>query len=289
MTLAVLTTIYPDAVPYLADFVASLAAQSDGAFTLYVANHDEVADAGRYFTALGTRVCLFPAHGTIAQVRQQTLRRIAADGHDQVVFADSDDRFSPGRVAAMRAELRDHEVVCNELVPFGERITSATGLLRPLLNPGTTITWRDVLDHNVLGLSNTAARVAVVQRHAEHIAPGISAFDWALFTRALFCGASATFSDRAITHYRQHGHNLGLTCERDAKALARAVAIKASHYTDLATLDPAFASRAQAFTRLTNDANAFSRYAASIAAQPPAPGLWWSAARFFKESDHAAL
>ena len=288
MTLTVLTTIYPQAEPYLADFSASLAAQSDRDFTLYIAN-DGVADAARHFTACGSRVCLFPAAGTIAQIRQLGLRRVAADGHDAVVFADSDDRFSPERIAVARAGLRTHAVVVNELLPFGDHLASATALLRPLLDPGTTLTWRSVLDDNVLGLSNTAARLAVVQPHAERIAPTITAFDWALFTRALYAGATAVFTDQAVTHYRQHGNNLGLTAERDAAALTRAVTIKAAHYADLAVLDPAFASRAQWFARLANDTTAFSQYAATIAAQPPARGLWWSAARFFKESDHAAL
>lgn len=288
MTLAVLTTIYPAAVPYLADFAASLAAQSDGAFTLYVAN-DGVADAGRYFTAVGAHVRLLPVHGTIAQIRQQTLRLIAADGHDQVVFADSDDRFSPGRIAVMRTALRDHEVVCNELVPFGRGITGELPLLRPLIKPGATIAWRDVLDHNLLGLSNTAAQVAVLLRHSDHVASDIQAFDWALFARALFHGARAVFTDQAVTFYRQHDHQLGLRSQCDPASLRRAVQIKARHYQDLTTLAPEFAQRAAFFAHLRDDEAAFAHYSSIIATQPSASGLWWSAARFLKESDHAAL
>jgi glycosyltransferase involved in cell wall biosynthesis len=288
MTLAVLTTIYPEAVPYLADFVASMAAQTDSAFTLYVAN-DGLTDAHRHFTSLGARVRLIPVHGTITQVRQQTLRRIAADGHDQVVFADSDDRFSPGRVAAMREELRDHEVVCNELVPFGLGITNGEALLRPLIRPGATISWRDVLDHNLLGLSNTAAQVAVALRHSDHVASDIQAFDWALFVRALLHGARAVFTDQAVTFYRQHDHQLGVLTQRDPDSLRRAVLVKARHYEDIATLAPEMAERAHFFAHLRDDAPAFAHYVTTMAAQPSAPGLWWSAARFLKESDHAAL
>lgn len=282
MSLAVLTTVYPAVEPWLADFTASLARQDDGDFTLYVLN-DGLAGAERHFAALDDRVRVVPLAGTISAIRRQGLERIAADGHELVVFADSDDHFSRERIAVVRAGLARHDVVANELVPFGAGVVDSAPLLRPLLTDGAAIGWRDLLDHNPLGLSNTAARVAAVLPHAARVAGHIEAFDWALFTRALHAGASAVFSDRAITHYRRHGASIGMIAERTPAALAHAVEVKALHYRELASLGPAFAERARTFSALEQgfaaDRANLDRYATAIAALPPARGLWWSAAR----------
>lgn len=287
MTLAVLTTIYPAAEPYLADFAASLAAQDDDDFTLYVAN-DGVAHADRHFTGLGARTRVIPLSGHIAAIRQQAVRHIATEGHDQIVFADSDDRFATNRIAVSRAALRTHEVVVNELIPFGDVLASSGPWLQVLPIPAEP-TWHTILDQNVFGLSNTAARTSVIVRHAGLVAADIQAFDWALFSRALFAGARALFTTGTVTHYRQHAAQLGLTKQRDADALRRMVGIKARHYADLAGLDHAYAERAHYFAHLGDNQSAFTRWSTIIASQPSAPGLWWSAARLLKESDHAAL
>ena len=292
MTLAVLTAVYPAALPFLDDFQRSLADQDDQDFALYVLD-DGLGGVGARFARFGARLHVLPAQGTPGAIRSQGIRALAADGISAVVFADCDDTFSRNRVAVSRRLLAQQPVVANELIAFGAGLDGSVPMLAPVLGEGQLIAADDLIQGNVLGLGNTAARVAALLPHLDAIDPGLVAYDWALFTRVLHAGATAVFTATASTDYRQHaGTSVGLqAC--DAATLLRAVQLKARHYraaADLGAPYPALAAQFAALAAaLASDPQRLARYAVDCARAAAHPGVWWSAAILPPEVRHEAL
>ena len=109
--IALYTAVYPGAAPFLAAWYASVQAQADRDFDLWI-SLDGLTEAA-VVAQLGDRpaatfVVAEPGY-TPAQVRQQALTRIA-DHYDAVVLVDSDDLLHPDRVAAARAWLEGADV-----------------------------------------------------------------------------------------------------------------------------------------------------------------------------------
>ncbi len=295
MTLAVLTAVYPAAEAFLDDFQRSLAAQDDQDFALYVLD-DRLGGVSARFAAFGTRLHVVPGQGTPGAIRSQGIRALAADGIAAAVFADCDDTFSRNRVSVSRRLLAQHAVVANELLAVGERIDGRIPMLTPFLGEGQRIAADDLVHGNVLGMGNTAARVAALLPHLDRIDPQLVAYDWALFTRVLHAGAQAVFTATATTAYRQHAGTIVGLQACDAASLLRAVQLKALHYRAAGDLGAPYPALAGAFARLGSqlaaDPQQLARYAelcARTAGASGRPGAWWSAAILPPEVRHEAL
>jgi glycosyltransferase involved in cell wall biosynthesis len=292
MSLAVLTAVYPKAEPYIADMVKSLAEQTDQDYVLYVLN-DGVSQVEKYFSALINKTKILPVSGTASYIRKHGIRQMIADGIGLVVFADSDDFFSPNRIALSRHFLKTFDVVVNELMTFGENCRQPTALLGPHIKNGERLTLSDVLDHNMLGLSNTAARVACISKYFEHVGDDLIAFDWALYVRALFDGASCVFTSQAITHYRQHHDNIATIDQLDDTKLLQAVRVKAAHFAALADIGKPFRDRSCDYGALLDHFEKRPEnvrlYSAFLKNHKPPSGLWWSSAQYPKEFMHASV
>jgi hypothetical protein len=283
MTLAVLTTVYPMAAPFLDDFRLSLVAQDDQDFILYVLD-DQLGGMDSRFARFTGRMKIVPGHGSPGAIRTQGIRTLADDGITEVVFADCDDCLSSNRVSVARELLKQHAVVANELFAFGNGIDGSKAMLGPILHDGQRIDVGDLLHGNVLGLSNTACRVASLLPHVGAIDGNLLAYDWALYTRVLHAGTQAVFTLRASTAYRQHAGTIAGLQRNDARTLMQCVRVKASHYRALVDLGGPFPELSSAFgclrERLERDPLALSRYVAACeAGAPPPHEAWWSAAR----------
>ena len=297
MTLAVLTAVYPAAAEFLDDFQGSLAAQDDQDFELYVLD-DRLGGVGERFARFGERLHVLPAHGTPGAIRSQGIRALAADGVSAAVFADCDDTFSRNRVSLARRLLAAQPVVVNELLAFGAGIDGMVPMLTPFLGEGQLVGAFDLIHGNVLGMSNSAARIAVLLPHLDRIDPQLVAYDWALFSRVRHAGAQAVFTGAATTAYRQHAGTIVGLQARDAATLLKAVRLKALHYRALADLGPPYPAFADLFSALAadlaGDAQRLARYAACCAQAAAAhgaarSGAWWSAAILPPEVCHEAL
>ncbi len=292
MSLAILTAVYPKAEPYIADMVKSLAEQTDQDYVLYVLN-DGVPEVEKYFSTLINKTKILPVSGTASYIRKHGLRQVISDGVDLVVFADSDDFFCPNRIAISRQFLMKFDVVVNELITFGENCRRPAPLLGPHVKNGERLTLSDVLDHNMLGLSNTAAHVACISKYFDHVGDDLIAFDWALYVRALFDGASCVFTSQAITHYRQHHDNIATIDQLDDKKLLQAVRVKAAHFAALADIGKPFRDRSCDYGALLDHFEKKPEnvrlYSAFLKNHKPPCGLWWSSAQYPKEFMYASV
>jgi hypothetical protein len=297
MTLAVLTAVYPAALPFLDDFQRSLEAQDDQDFALYVLD-DQLGGVRGHFARFGKRLTILPAHGTPGQIRSQGIRALAADGITAAVFADCDDTVSSNRVSRSRQLLAEQPVIVNELLAFGSGITGTVAMLAPILREGQLLAAEDLVHGNVIGMGNSAARIEILLPHLSLIDPQLVAYDWALFTRVLHAGATARFTATATTCYRQHAGSIVGLQRRDAATLLTSVQRKAQHYHALSDLGPPYPALAAAFSalaaELAGDPQRLAAYAdhcARAAARPgaPRPGAWWSDAILPSEACHEAL
>jgi hypothetical protein len=274
--LAVFTAVYPAARPWLGEFVASLAGQEDRDFALVAA-----ADGGGFAAAEFPgipRLHLVPVAGDPVMVRTAGIRAASELGFDALVFADADDVQGRTRVSEARRRLESVPVLANEMVAFGEG-----GEDRPLLGgrlaEGAPIVAADLLEGNCLGLGNTAARVADLLPHLGMLRAGLPAPDWALFYRVLRAGATARFTARAVTRYRQHGANAAGAWRGGADQVTAALAVKAAHYAALADDFPEFARRAARYAAAAARSASDPAGAARLLAPRPAPpAFWWEGA-----------
>lgn len=197
------TVCYPKALPYLDDFLGSLARQTDQNFDLLVVNDScgPLADRWKHYSAL--RIQELPASGSFANVRQTGFNEILAKGYGQVLFGDFDDCFSPERVAKARALLVKWDVVVNDVSLFGSREEETYFSRR--IEDGTQIQLKDILTRNFMGFSNTAVRAECLKNI---VLADTVAVDWYLFSRLLANGAKAVFCRESLTGYRQHAGNM---------------------------------------------------------------------------------
>ncbi len=202
--LALFTTVYPAVQPYLADWYASVRAQTDGGFDLCIALDGLGEEAAS--RAMGSGVDAVWVRGgadeTVGSIRQLALDELTRV-YDAVVLVDSDDVLHPTRVATARTMLETCDVAGCALRVVDERGRSAG---RTFSLPGGLAPDGAFPRANAYGLSNSAARSDVLRRCLP-IPRDAALVDWYLWTRAWLFGARFVFGDRAEMDYRQHGSN----------------------------------------------------------------------------------
>jgi hypothetical protein len=287
--LAVYTTIYPGVEPFLGPWSASLAAQTDQDFDLWV-GLDGVAptaaaallDGG--IAARATWVA-GPTGATAAEVRQLALARIV-ERYAFVVLVDSDDLLLDSRIARARVALAECDVAGCALdvvdaagerlgIVFGGDVRSDFSALLPR--------------YNVFGLSNTAYRCDLLRRCLP-IPSGTVVIDWLLVTRALALGAGLGFDSRPGMAYRQHGRNTAEVVPPFSEAfIRRAAGLVVAHHDAVraggctppgelaAALDEA-AQAAGAFRRAIAEPPCLTAYAVALRALPARHVWWWPVA-----------
>jgi hypothetical protein len=285
-TLAVYTAVYPAAAAFLGDWYASVRAQDDRDFDLWI-SLDGLSEAA-VVAQLGHRpaatfVVAEPG-ATPAEVRQQALARIAGE-YDAAVLVDSDDLLHPDRVAAARASLDDADVAA-----CGLRLVDEHGqpLGLSLAAPDDDQAGSTLPRTNAFGLSNTAYRCDVL-RACLPIPAEAALVDWYLVTMAWLQDARLTFDPTARMDYRQHGANTArirppFTAERvrTDTALVRdhfrlvQGALPAGALPDRAAQVREAAADVEAFDeRVVADPARLSNYVRALNAAPP-PLLWWA-------------
>jgi glycosyltransferase involved in cell wall biosynthesis len=289
-TIALYTAAYPAAAPFLDAWHASVRAQTDRNFDLWISldglKETEVA------TQLGHRpeatfVIAEPGF-TPAQVRQQALTRIA-DQYDAVVLVDSDDILHPDRVAAARASLKDAEVAA-----CGLRLVDEAGepLGLSLATPDEEAADAVLPRTNAFGLSNTAYRSDVL-RACLPIPAAASLVDWYLITMAWLQGARLAFDPTPRMDYRQHGANMARIRPPFTAERVRADTVLVREHFRLvldrlpvrslsarATQVREAAADVAAFDQcVVEDAARLSRYVRQLNAAPP-PLVWWASVAY---------
>ena len=286
--LAVYTTIYPAAAPFLRGWYASLRQQTDPDFELWV-GLDGITPAEAE-SLVGERLdahwLIAESDDTPASLRARAIERIA-QACDAVLFVDSDDEMFPGRVASARSALAHHDVAACALRIVDEGGTD-TGLV---FGPSGPVDWEEFLpQYNVFGLSNTAYRAEALRRLPPAPASG-PAIDWSLATRAWCSGSSLCFDPTPQMAYRQYTANVAKVVPPFSTAdVARATEVVRAHYRALldggVPLPSPFQSRLEAArerveifrVRVIALPPRLERYVAALKGLEPRYVWWWCVA-----------
>jgi hypothetical protein len=257
LRLALYTTVYPAAEPFLADWARSVREQTDRDFDVWVGVHDwDVARAGQ---AIGPmeRITWAPGQpgATPAEVRSATLERLTA-AYDGVILADSDDTLAPSRVAAARTALARWDLSGCAL-----RLVNESGSdLGPVFAPPEEVDPCALLPRaNVFGLSNSTYRSRCLA-DCLPLPADCALMDWLLATRAWLGGAAIAFDRTPRMSYRQHGQNTARVLGPfTADAVWNAAELVLGHYDVLFRTTPMVGPRAEAVERARARVEEFAR------------------------------
>jgi hypothetical protein len=205
LKLALYTTVYPAAKPYLRAWYDSVMGQTDRDFQLWIGVDGlEMAEIKEAAGSDVKAVYIGAALGdTPAQIRQRALSQIV-ETYDAVILVDSDDVLHTSRVASARQALRTSDLAGCALRLVDQKGSDLGLILR--LPPQTSP--EEVLPrNNIFGLSNSAFHTSLLRRCLP-ISTDVELVDWYLATRAWLWWARLSFDDVARMDYRQHDANM---------------------------------------------------------------------------------
>lgn len=281
----VLSAIYPGAKPYILEFLASLARQTDSEFTLFLVN-DGLTGVESSLKEAGLDAQVLPATGSPAEIRKIGIEWAISKGAETIIFADADDYFADNRIEVSKKALADVDLSCNEILLVGKEILHPVSMFEKFEDK-MKISKVHIKAGNCLGLSNTAVRAKSIPRSFESIPNSIIAFDWALFALCIHEGARARFTKETQTYYRQHGNNLASpNCFSDSQIM-RGVEVKKDHYQWLSKTYKEYASLAKVFenlfVQLQSSRALKEKYFKTVRQNPLSSSLWWEPIKTLEE------
>jgi hypothetical protein len=286
--LAVYSVIHPAALPYVGEWYASVLAQTDLDFEMWVSlDGVSLAQASELLRPARRITWLTNVPGvTPAGVRDRAMA-LLVERYSRLVVVDSDDVLAPDRVAAARAALDDHDMVGCALHLMDQQGGDLGGVFGP---PPGVDPVAALPDWNVFGLSNTAWRCARL-RECLPLGADCAVPDWTLATRAWLTGADIAFDRTPHMWYRQHPENvvrvLAPFTAADVRAATRRVR---AHHAGLFAASPTGCDQAVVRLRhacqrvnafgdwLDTEPDAASRYVAELNRLPSRRVWWWGVA-----------
>lgn len=238
--IAVLTTVFPSVIEFLPDFFKSLENQTVSEFDVLVVN-----DGMAHFESLveawpKLTIVELKAGSSIAKNREIGINTALELNYEVLIFGDSDDYFSPNRIAVCLTYLQTYAIVVNDLsLVEGKQIVKEKYISTRLRNQ-FEITLDDIWDKNFMGLSNTAINLEGTSK--VKFDPVLIAVDWYFFSSLLLEKKSAIFVNEAVTYYRQYpGNTIGLNPLKK-ETFVQGIAAKKTHYQAMMKLNNRFRS-----------------------------------------------
>lgn len=248
MRVAFGTVVYPAALPYLAEMLASVSDQTISSFDV-VAILDGVAEAEVRGLWAGeeNRLIMAPASdGGIARNRIDLLCLAKRQGYDVLVLGDADDWFSPNRVEASVETLFRGASLAYNVLRFAD---GSPAFAAPMPSVAREA---DIVDCNFLGMSNTALNMDTLDASfiESLFACTSDIFDWYLFARVLNLGGFGELVPEATTYYRLHDANIA---GRPGTEALRELEVKRKHYELMAPYGRVYSERQALFSGATTE------------------------------------
>jgi hypothetical protein len=286
MDLAVYTTIHPGTLPFLDEWYASLNAQTDTDFALWI-GIDEVR-VEQACSEMGAHpddanwVQADP-EDTPAQVRERTWRILVPEV-DAVVMVDADDVMHSDRINSARRQIRQHDGVGCALRMVGEDRRDLGYIMPPERSASVEKAFPR---YNIFGLSNTAYRTGVLEQCLS-VPNDVVLIDWYIAMLAWLRGDDLAFDRTVRMKYRQHRSNtLSVLPPFTPKGVEEATEVVQNHFQAVEQNVPsdALEDRWEATKREAQRVNDFAdhiadpeslhRYTQKVNQLSPIP-LWWA-------------
>jgi glycosyltransferase involved in cell wall biosynthesis len=231
------TYTYPNAIPYIDDFIQSVNNQVYKNFKVVIFN-DGVVDVETYFGALQNDFTVINLSASnVGAVRAKSMEYLAAQSSiNKIVFQDIDDKLSDNRIQVALDALDSFQLVCNDLSTFDDFGTTPSIWEKRL---GNTFDFdlQFIADKNIVGLGNTAVHSSLIRQHFKH-SDLVIAYDWFLFYQWMKqANCTGVFTAQCQTLYRQHQNNIaGAGNMVSNEKLLHVFNVKNRHYGELIRL-----------------------------------------------------
>lgn len=285
--LALSTTVYPAALPYLGEWYASVLGQTDRDFDLWIAADGLTPDEVAAVVGAPLRASWLPAEpGDTPTTLRSRMMAALVTRYPAVVFVDADDILEPSRVVGAREALAGSDVNGCGLRLVDEEDGDLGVVVAPASSAEATAqleTW------NVFGLSNTAYRTSVLERCLP-VPAETALVDWYLATAALGQGGRLSFDPTPRMRYRQHGGTMARVLPPFTPAYLRRATVLVERHHDavlrgqslpaaLRVRTARAVDRVSAFRRWTEMVpDALTRYVAALHRLPTVHAWWWCVA-----------
>lgn len=267
------SVIYQAVLPYISEFVDSLAKQSTHDFELLLINDgiseaeiskikDFLDEKKIQYLILNNKEGLTPV-----ELRIKLLKEAKRRGAEILVIGDSDDLFAPNRIEEVKntfSKYNECGFVYNDLRTFD-------GTLAMPELPNEVSDVFEIIDYNFLGMSNTAIRVSALSDNfiESFVECKSYVFDWYLHTRLLLNGIKGRKAKNTSTYYRIYENNFVGIQKKSEEAVKKEIEVKTAHYEMLKDYSPAFLEKFQKYfnSKIMKNENAVEK------------DFWWNLTR----------
>ncbi len=227
----VFSVIFPENLKYFSTFLKSLENQTDTNFKLLLVN-DGVINITSYLQKTNLKYEIHNVqHKTPFEIRIVGLKIISKLTPSYIIFADTDDTFSPNRVEVLVQYLKRYTFVCNDI----DLMNDQGNILKKSfwssrLKDNFEFDIHFIKNKNVIGLGNSAIQHKILDKILNKLAQIKEGNDW-LFFSAAEEDLNGIFLKHCSTHYRQHSNNLIGKKKINLESFITQVEGKIKHYT----------------------------------------------------------
>lgn len=170
--------------------------------------------------------------GTIGSIRRDLIFHAQLTESEYFIFTDCDDTLDRKRVKESVLLLEKFDIVVNDLcVANKEMKVTFPNYLSYRFYDGQILVENDLIDSNMMGLSNTSCSRKVLQVVDYLKQFDVVAFDWLFWSTSLLLKHTAVFTNKTSTKYRVYDNNIaGLPQKLDIKSINFGLNVKRMHY-----------------------------------------------------------
>jgi hypothetical protein len=227
----VFSVIFPGNLIYFKSFIKSLECQIYKNFKLILIN-DGVIDIDSYFIDVNLDYEAFLVKDLSPfEIRILGMKLVSDLNPEFIIFADTDDTFSPNRVEALVQGLKFHPFVCNDIDLMndeGHLIKKSVWGNR--LKDNFEFDIHFIKDKNIIGLGNAGIQNKYLNKILNKIEGLKEGNDW-LFFSAAEESLQAVFLKHCSTNYRQHNNNVLGKKAINIDDLVKLIEGRIKHYT----------------------------------------------------------
>ena len=227
----VFSVIFPGNLKYFSTFLKSLENQTDTNFKLLLVN-DGVASITNYLQETSLQYEIHSVqYKSPFEIRILGLKIISKLAPSYIIFADTDDTFSPNRVEVLVQYLKKYTFVCNDIDLMNDQgDIFKKSFWGSRLQDNFEFDIHFIKKKNVIGLGNAGMQNKVLNKVLNKLEQLREGNDW-LFFSAAEENLHGIFLKQCSTQYRQHDSNLIGKKKINLDSFIMLVEGKIKHYT----------------------------------------------------------
>jgi len=223
-------SVFPSIEKYIKDFLLSILEQTEKNFDILILN-DNLGSQDLLNKFPNNTIIDIPNGTTPSKIRLIGINYAIEKKYKRLIFSDADDYFSNNRVEKTITALNKFDFTYNQIIAVDEKGAKIKNI-SPFPSKKFLKSYKDIIDYNIIGLSNSAINLNVLKNF--YITTNVEIVDWWLYTILLINGASGTYIEDTITFYRQTDDNFeGYRKILYEENLIFGLSTKITHYSNI--------------------------------------------------------